>query len=500
MAAPGNVLAERYRLVRRLGAGGMGVVWEAHDDRLDRRVAIKQLRTQVGSTDAETELAAQRALREARISARLQHPYAVSVFDVVEHEGQPCLVMELVPSIPLSEVLRELGSITPEEAARVGAQVGAALAAAHALGIVHRDVKPGNVLIGDDGTARICDFGISRALGDTTLTVTGMITGTPAYLSPESARGQEATAASDVYSLGATLYAAVEGESAFGPEGNAMALLYRVAAGEMRPPQRAGALGPLLTTMMNLDPQKRPTMAGAAERLASVAAGGAAQPTPPGADQTRVRPRDPVPAAATVALPTAGAAGPAHRPPDAESARPGPVPVRRPGRKRLVGVLLALALVIAGATAALVLRDRGQPLADAGPGAASATDARSREASSSSPVPTPSGNPTSTAPTSAELTRAIQDYYALLPDDTDAGWDLLTASYQGGVGGRESYDDFWNDIDTVDVGGLQATAPDQVQATVRYRAKSGNKTSTERRSFRLVPEGGVLKIDASSVI
>ena len=198
MAGPGALIADRYRLVRQLGAGGMGVVWEARDERLHRQVAVKQLRHQPGLTEAETDVVVQRAMREARINARLEHPYAVSVFDVVEHEGSPCIVMELVPSMPLSEVMRELGALAPTEAARTGSQVAAALAVAHGLGIVHRDVKPGNVLIGDDGTARICDFGISRSFGDTALTMTGMITGTPAYLAPEVARGQEASFASDV--------------------------------------------------------------------------------------------------------------------------------------------------------------------------------------------------------------------------------------------------------------------------------------------------------------
>ena len=264
MAGPGALIADRYRLVRQLGAGGMGVVWEARDERLHRQVAVKQLRHQPGLTDDETDVVVQRAMREARINARLEHPYAVSVFDVVEHEGSPCIVMELVPSMPLSEVMRELGALAPTEAARTGSQVAAALAVAHGLGIVHRDVKPGNVLIGDDGAARICDFGISRAFGDTALTMTGMITGTPAYLAPEVARGEEASFASDVYSLGATLYAAVEGAPPFGTEGNAIAVLYRVTAGELKPPERAGALGPLLVAMMSADPRDRPSMAEAA--------------------------------------------------------------------------------------------------------------------------------------------------------------------------------------------------------------------------------------------
>ena len=275
MAGPGALIADRYRLVRQLGAGGMGVVWEARDERLHRQVAVKQLRHQPGLTDDETDVVVQRAMREARINARLEHPYAVSVFDVVEHEGSPCIVMELVPSMPLSEVMRELGALAPTEAARTGSQVAAALAVAHGLGIVHRDVKPGNVLIGDDGAARICDFGISRAFGDTALTMTGMITGTPAYLAPEVARGEEASFASDVYSLGATLYAAVEGAPPFGTEGNAIAVLYRVTAGELKPPERAGALGPLLVAMMSADPRDRPSMAEAANRLSALADGGA---------------------------------------------------------------------------------------------------------------------------------------------------------------------------------------------------------------------------------
>src|SRR4051794_27672075 len=167
----------------------MGVVWEAWDERLERPVAVKQLRAQVGLTPDEAELAKNRAMREARITARLHHRNAVPVFDVVEHEGQPCLIMQFVPSVPLSTVLRDAGTLTPAEAAKVGGQIASALAAAHELGIVHRDIKPGNILISDDGTAMISDFGISHALGDATLTSTGMFHGTPAYLSPEVARG-----------------------------------------------------------------------------------------------------------------------------------------------------------------------------------------------------------------------------------------------------------------------------------------------------------------------
>ncbi len=523
MAGPGALIADRYRLVRQLGAGGMGVVWEARDERLHRQVAVKQLRHQPGLTDDETDVVVQRAMREARINARLEHPYAVSVFDVVEHEGSPCIVMELVPSMPLSEVMRELGALAPTEAARTGSQVAAALAVAHGLGIVHRDVKPGNVLIGDDGAARICDFGISRAFGDTALTMTGMITGTPAYLAPEVARGEEASFASDVYSLGATLYAAVEGAPPFGTEGNAIAVLYRVTAGELKPPERAGALGPLLVAMMSADPRDRPSMAEAASRLAALvdAGAGAARPgsaRPVTAESTLLMPSleepsapvtaptAPIPGATTPStpiqtpvIPAEPPSGPAQAPsgPPRPSVVVAPEPVGQPPaaptnqrrrRRGLIVVVLVL-ILLAGATAVGLLLTKERPTAGTGTGSGTTTE--------------PSATPSSRAPaepTTAELSQAVTDYYALLPDDTDAGWERLTASYQRQTGGKDSYEDFWNDIDTVTATDVSATAPDRAQATVTYVEKSGNRRSSERRSFRLVRSGDLLKIDQSSVI
>ena len=180
MSTPSTLVAGRYRLVKLLGSGGMGNVWQAWDERLQRSVALKMLRTQPVPSAAEHEMATKRAMREARITAGLHHPHAVTVFDVVEHEGQPCIVMQLIDSTPLSVLLREHGTFTPRQTAEVGAQVGSALAAAHKLRIVHRDVKPGNILITDDGSAMISDFGISHALGDATITATGMMHGTPA--------------------------------------------------------------------------------------------------------------------------------------------------------------------------------------------------------------------------------------------------------------------------------------------------------------------------------
>ena len=277
MSTPSTLIADRYRLVKLLGAGGMGIVWQAWDERLHRPVALKMLRTQPELTDSERQVATDRALREARITAGLRHPHAVTVFDVIEHDGQPCIVMELLESTPLSVLLSEHGTVTPSAAARIGAQVGSALAAAHKLRIVHRDVKPGNILMTAEGSAMISDFGISHALGDTTITATGMIHGTPAYLAPEVARGMPTTFASDVFSLGSTLYAALEGAPPFGSERNAIALLHKVARGGYPPPTHAGPLAPLLNQMLAADPKRRPSMTSVTDSLSTMqedAAGG----------------------------------------------------------------------------------------------------------------------------------------------------------------------------------------------------------------------------------
>jgi serine/threonine protein kinase len=274
MAEPKALIADRYRLLHRVGSGGMGVVWEGWDERLERRVGVKQLYRQPGASTIEAELANQRAMREARLTARLQHPNAVSVFDAVEQDGQLWLIMQFVPSMTLAAVLQEGGPLQPDEAAKLGAQVASALATAHAVGIVHRDVKPGNILIAENGMALISDFGIARALGDATLTSTGMIHGTPAYLAPEVARGSEANFASDVFSLGSTLYSALEGRPPFGTDDNTMALLHRVASGHFPPPQRSGALTPLIMHMLSIDTDARPSMGAVAESFARLATPG----------------------------------------------------------------------------------------------------------------------------------------------------------------------------------------------------------------------------------
>ncbi len=266
----GHLVAGRYRLVRPIGTGAMGVVWQGHDERLQRPVAVKKLLLRPGLDAAEAPEKAARCLREGRIAARLQHPNAITVFDVVDEDGVPNLVMEYMPSRSLATVIAEDGPLPPGEVAAIGAQVAAALAAAHAAGIVHRDITPANVLLGEDGTAKLTDFGISRAVDDPAVTKTGLVAGTPAYLAPEVALGAEPTPASDVFSLGATLYAAVEGSPPFGLGPNVLGLLHAVACGEITPPTRSGPLTATLLTLLTADPDARPTAARAHDLLAAV--------------------------------------------------------------------------------------------------------------------------------------------------------------------------------------------------------------------------------------
>ncbi|MFC8042665.1 protein kinase, partial [Nocardia sp. NPDC057353] len=275
-----RLIAGRYRLSDPIGTGAMGVVWKATDVRLQRTVAVKQLRLDPGLTPAQTVEARARAMREGRIAARLHHPNAITVFDVAEEDGRPWLVMEFMDAPSLAARISGGRTLPPMEVARIGAQAAAALAAAHKAGILHRDVKPGNLLVADDGTVKITDFGISRAVGDVTVTATGFLAGTPAYLAPEVARGENGETASDVFALGSTLYAAVTGSPPFGEGDNPLAVLHAVARGHVQPPQHAGALGPVLMQLLAPTPEARPTMRQAAEVLEGVAVGRPAGPAP----------------------------------------------------------------------------------------------------------------------------------------------------------------------------------------------------------------------------
>jgi serine/threonine protein kinase len=277
VTGPGDLVAGRYRLRSQLGGGGMGAVWLARDELLGRDVAVKQVLVPVGIDAALADANREAAMREGRIAARLSHPHAVSVYDMVLDEGQPWLVMEYLPSVSLAALLQDRGVLPIAQVAQIGAQVADALAATHAAGVIHRDVKPGNILIGEgpgrEGLVKITDFGISRAIGDVSLTQTGVVKGTPAFLAPEVAQGSPPDEASDVFSLGATLYACLEGMPPFGLSDNALQMLHRVAGGDFHPPHQAGALTAPLMRMLSADSTARPTMAQVRDQLAKLAAG-----------------------------------------------------------------------------------------------------------------------------------------------------------------------------------------------------------------------------------
>src|SRR4051794_35853125 len=267
-----RIVAGRYALTEVIGRGGMGVVWLAEDTLLERQVALKELCFPPELTDEEPGVLCERPRREARAAARLVHPCVIRVYDVVEEGGKPWLVMEHVPSQSLQQTLERSGPLPPEAVARVGLDVLAALEAAHAAGIVHRDVKPSNVLVDQHGHACLTDFGIATTTGDSSLTTGGSLIGSPSYMAPERAHGDRPQPPVDLWSLGATLYTAVEGRPPF-DRGEPMATLFAVVQESPAPMLRAGPLEPVLRGLLAKDPAQRTTAQLAGQQLGAVAAG-----------------------------------------------------------------------------------------------------------------------------------------------------------------------------------------------------------------------------------
>ncbi|MFI9007414.1 protein kinase [Actinosynnema sp. NPDC053489] len=255
-----RLIAGRYRLRHVLGRGSMGTVWAAHDEVLRRAVAVKEILrpggTPEGVDPADDELLRERTLREARSAAALAHPNLVTLYDVVQVDGDPYVVMELVPSSSLAEVVRRRGPLTDVQGAVVADAVAAALEAAHRAGITHRDVKPGNVLVADDGRVKLTDFGIARNVAEATLTSRGITLGTPAFIAPEVAAGGAVSFAADQWSLGATLYAAMTGQQPY--EGaNVLQTINQVVHGDVPPASACGALEPVVAGLMVKEPAER---------------------------------------------------------------------------------------------------------------------------------------------------------------------------------------------------------------------------------------------------
>ncbi|WP_164873214.1 serine/threonine-protein kinase, partial [Streptomyces resistomycificus] len=274
----GRLIAGRYRLLAKLGHGGMGTVWRAKDETVDREVAVKEPRVPDHLPDRERANAFERMRREARAAARLDHPAVVNVHDVAVVDGQPWIVMELVQGRSMGDALQE-GTLGARDAARIGLEVLGALEAAHAAGILHRDVKPDNVLLGRYDRVVLTDFGIAQIEGETNLTDTGGFVGSPEYIAPERVLGQRPGPASDLWSLGVVLYAATEGVSPF-RRSNTPATLQSVLNATPAPPAAAqGPLAQAINGLLQKDPARRPNAAQVRDLLERTANPPAPAPT-----------------------------------------------------------------------------------------------------------------------------------------------------------------------------------------------------------------------------
>jgi len=267
----GRLIAGRYRLQGPIGRGAMGIVWRGRDELLARDVAVKEVQITAHASPADAEAIYQRTLREARTAARLKHPSVVTVYDVVEEGGSLWIIMELIEARSLDRVITEDGPLPPLEAAELGSSLVSALATAHAAGVLHRDVKPSNVLLTQDGKAVLTDFGIATFAEDPSMTQAGLVVGTPGFTSPERVRGDVATPASDLWSVGATLYAAVEGRGPFERIGGSTVITAGVAMEDAPRAPSAGPLGPVIDALLSRDPGSRPDATTAARLLSEAA-------------------------------------------------------------------------------------------------------------------------------------------------------------------------------------------------------------------------------------
>ncbi|MEU0848790.1 protein kinase [Streptomyces flaveolus] len=335
-----RLLAGRYRLGDVLGRGGMGTVWRAEDETLGRTVAVKELRFPGNIDEEEKRRLITRTLREAKAIARIRNTSAVTVYDVVEEDDRPWIVMELVEGKSLAEVIREDGLLEPKRAAEVGLAVLDVLRSAHREGILHRDVKPSNVLIAEDGRVVLTDFGIAQVEGDPSITSTGMLVGAPSYISPERARGHKPGPAADLWSLGGLLYAAVEGTPPY-DKGSAIATLTAVMTENLEEPKNAGPLRDVIYGLLTKDPAQRLDDAGARAMLNKVIHAPAVRADEP-MDATKVVP---LPAQPDERTRRGGAAGGAGR--------------REEAGERLRGALRSVRKAGAGAGAAGASREPG---------------------------------------------------------------------------------------------------------------------------------------------
>ncbi len=472
-------IAGRYTADREIGRGGMGAVWLGTDSVLGRQVALKRIGVAPGAGSPDLE----RAEREARLAARLNHPHVVAVFDLVEDEGQHWLVMEYVEGVNLAELVRRDGALSPDEAAPLLRQAADALAAAHEAGIVHRDVKPSNILVTADGQVKLSDFGIARAEADASLTQTGLVTGSPAYLAPEIASGSTATAAADVWSLGATAYHALAGKPPYEVGDNLMGALYRIVHEDPPRLPEAGWLSTLLDHTMVRDPGLRWPVS----RVRDFLDGG-----PLLADGTVAHAVTQTSTAAAAAAPTA-VAPPAVLPPPDPTAPAAPVepqhqtqvlaptPPSEPRRasRRGPSTLVLIALVALFAVALFLLfawllgafDDTNDSESNSGPGSETSSET------------TDAGSPStseSAEPDTAAMEAFVTDYLATVTSDPKSAWEMLTPEFQEASGGFGQYKRFWGTVESASVVSIEADADAlTVSYVVEYTMKKGEEDTRQ---------------------
>ncbi|MEU9381624.1 serine/threonine-protein kinase [Streptomyces sp. NPDC048279] len=433
-----RVIAGRYRLLSPLGEGGMGTVWRARDEVLGREVAVKEVRAPAGLPGSDVERMYARLEREAWAAARVANRNVVTVYDVAMEGGRPWIVMELIRGVSLADVLDSEGPMSPQRAAGIGAEVLSALRAAHAAGVLHRDVKPGNVLLSNDGRVVLTDFGIATVEGSSALTMTGEVIGSPEYLAPERALGRAFGPESDLWSLGVLLYAAVEGTSPFRLD-TPLNTLRAVVDEELPPPHRAGALAPVIEGLLRKDPAGRLPAEQAERDLRLIASGGtpsfggtpgtaATVPIPGRYDApTRVA-RQQQPPSPTTPLPTPTDT----RPPASD--RDGN---RRAGTVLIIGLVLVV-LALGGLTYALLNGGNGEKGDDnAGPSQSagslsSPAPSRSGRTESTTPSPSPSASSSAAAQSvRVGVTGSGTDYSGSCPPPTEQA-PAFTATFTVG--------------------------------------------------------------------
>ncbi|MFE2213897.1 serine/threonine-protein kinase [Streptomyces canus] len=419
---PGSerLIAGRYRLLSPLGEGGMGTVWRARDEVLHREVAVKEVRAPHGLATSEVERLYARLEREAWAAARVANRNVVTVYDVATQDGRPWIVMELVRGISLAELLDAEGPLSPQRTAHIGAEVLSALRAAHEAGVLHRDVKPANVLLSNDGRVVLTDFGIAQVEGSSALTMTGEVIGSPEFLAPERALGRTPGPESDLWSLGVLLYAAVEGNSPF-RQNTPLSTLRAIVDEELPPPYRAGPLTPVIEGLLRKDPAERLPADRAEQELRIIGAGGT-----PRADTMQGAPYAPTMAAPFPQEPPTAPYRPAPTPTSTPVTTSGPPDRNRRTTVVLIAGLVVLALAIAGLTYGLLNRDNGDKdgstAKDTDPAVSSPAQTKTDEPSDS-PSPSRSESTTSAPPPQSvdvSLSGSNTDYTGSCPPDKSA--------------------------------------------------------------------------------